>query len=231
MPIHYSEQFLSGCWANKRCAESQLKGAILCAGLGRRLDPLTAYQLPKPLFPLGGKVPIAEIWVRRLISSGIMNVSMNLSVMAEAIRRHFANGEKFGIDLTFAEEEVPSGTLGGVCKMTLGSEATALNGDPAAIPIPRFSGSTVIVPSGDIVANFDADLLDEMYGIHRRAGAALTMVLTGIPSARRKDFGTVVMAAPEKHDGDISLAGRIAEFREKDPDSPSCLNNASIYMI
>jgi mannose-1-phosphate guanylyltransferase/phosphomannomutase len=180
---------------------------------------------------LGGKVPIAEIWVRRLISSGIMNVSMNLCVMAEAIKRHFANGEKFGVNLTFAEEGVPSGTLGGVCKMALGHEARVLGPDNGAEPIPSFSGSTIIVPSGDIVANFGADLLDEMYDIHRRSGAAMTMVVTQIPPSRRKDFGTVVMAAPEKRVGAISRAGRISEFREKDPASPSCLNNASIYVI
>ena len=29
----------------------------------------------------------------------------------------------------------------------------------------------------------------------------------------------------------VSKSGRIAEFIEKDPDSPSNLNNASIYMI
>lgn len=231
MPIYLSENDRANCWASKPDQDSQLKGAILGAGLGRRLDPLTTYHLPKPMFPLGGKVPIAEVWVRRLIESGIPNVSMNLCVLAESIKRHFKTGAKFGVDLTYVEEEVPTGTLGGVCKMVLGNQAKKVGADELTPPITKFSGSTIVAPSGDIVANFDAELLREMYEIHRKAGSALTMVLTKVPASRRADFGTVVLQAPEERDGTLSLSGRISDFREKDPESPSCLSNASIYMI
>src|SRR5207302_4287406 len=146
MPIHYSEDYWTKCWASARNVDSQIKGTILGAGLGKRLDPLTAYHLPKPLFPLGGKVPIAEIWLRRLIRSGITDVSINLCVLAEVMKRQFGNGAKFGIDLSFVEEETPTGTLGGVCKMALGREAKLLPTDHWSPALPKFSGSTMIVP-------------------------------------------------------------------------------------
>ena len=232
MPIHYSEEYWNTCWARVGNVDSQLKGAILGAGLGRRLDPLTAYHLPKPMFPLGGKVPIAEMWVRRFIGSGITNVSMNLCVLAQAIKRHFGNGAKFGIDLTFVEEEVPSGTLGGVCKMALGRAAKQLPSDPVPSPLPTFAGSTVIVPSGDIVANFEPEHIEEMYEIHRRSGAAFTMILTEISHQRKKDYGTVVLDTQEQQSGiPLSLLGRVRDFLLIDPTAPSCLSNASIYMI
>jgi mannose-1-phosphate guanylyltransferase/phosphomannomutase len=231
MPIHYSPQYWNNCWASVQGLDSQIKGTILGAGLGKRLDPLTAHHLPKPMFPLGGKVPIAEVWVRRFIRSGISNVSMNLCVLAESIKRHFGVGAKFGMDLTYVEETVPTGTLGGICKMALGRDAKLLRSDSSAPPIPAFSGSTIIAPSGDIVANFDSELLGELYGIHRKAGAALTMVLTKISPSRRIDFGTVVLRAPENGDGILSLSGPVQDFREKDLNSPSCLSNASIYII
>jgi len=231
MPIRYSEDHWRACWASRSNLDTELKGTILAAGLGRRLDPLTAYHLPKPMFPLGGKVPIAEVWVRRLIGSGITDVSLNLCVLAKSIRRHFGKGAKFGVDMTFIEEEIPTGTLGGICRMALGSKAKLLPTDDAAQALPEFPGATIIAPSGDIVANFGADLLQEMYHIHRRAGSALTMVLTEVPPERRKDFGTVILDGPEKGDGEISLSGRISGFVEKDANSPSCLSNASIYMI
>jgi len=44
-------------------------------------------------------------------------------------------------------------------------------------------------------------------------------------------FGTVALAQPEELPGSISKSGRITEFLEKDPNSPSNLNNASIYMM
>jgi NDP-sugar pyrophosphorylase family protein len=217
-------------WAHKRGIASQLKCAILAAGLGKRLEPLTARHLPKPLFPLGGKTPLAEIWVHRMVDSGITDISMNLCVLAETIERYFGDGSRLNASVTFVKEKTPSGTLGGVCKQALGREAkTFANEQP--LTFQAFRGKTLIVPSGDVVTNFNAALLEEMYDIHTRAGAALTMVLVPVPWERRKDFGTVLLEGAEKGPGLISRSGRISDFREKDPDSPSNLNNASIYML
>jgi mannose-1-phosphate guanylyltransferase / phosphomannomutase len=217
-------------WTYEKGLQGQLKGAILAAGLGKRMDPLTSRHLPKPLFPLGGKVPMAEVWVRRFVDSGITDVSMNLCVHKEAIKRYFGDGSRFGADITYVEEETPSGTLGGVCKQALGERAKILPGE-SGVRAPEFRGSTLIVPSGDIVTDFGAAMLEEMYELHRRAGAAFTVVLVPVPWDRRKDFGTVVLDSIEERSGALSKSGRIREFREKDPDSPSNLNNASIYMI
>lgn len=218
-------------WARRLNLAQQLKGAILAAGLGSRMEPLTAHHLPKPLFPLGGKVPMAELWVRRLVDSGITDVSMNLCVLKEAIKSHFSDGARLGASIAYVEEDTPSGTFGGVCKQGLGSAAKRLSPGEEQVGIPPFSGSTLIVPSGDIVTNFGSALLEEMYSIHRRAGAAFSMVLVPVPWERRKDFGTVVLDRPVDRSGQISKSGRIKEFLEKDPQSPSNLNNASIYMI
>jgi NDP-sugar pyrophosphorylase family protein len=221
MPVELPPSFWESSWTQREEVRGRVGGAILAAGLGSRMDPLTSYHLPKPVFPLGGKVPMAELWVRRFIESGISDISMNLCVLAGAIRRQFGDGARFGVGIRYAEEETPSGTLGGVCKQALGP-------DPAR---PWFAGSTLIVPSGDIVTNFGAELLGEMHELHRRAGAAFSMVLVPVPWERRKDFGTVVLDRPEEREGILSRFGRIAQFLEKDPDSPSNLNNASIYMI
>ncbi|MCP4546673.1 MAG: nucleotidyltransferase family protein, partial [bacterium] len=201
------------------------------AGLGKRMDPLTAHHLPKPLFPLGGKVRMAEVWVRRMVKSGIPDISMNLCVLGETIRRYFRDGSRFGADIAYVEEDTPSGTLGGVCKQGLGEKARLVRPAEERSQVPEFQGSTLIVPSGDIVTNFSSDLLEEMYDIHKRAGAAFTVVLVPVPWERRKDFGTVILDRPEERKGIISKSGRIEEFIEKDPNSPSNLNNASIYMI
>ena len=217
-------------WAQKRGIASQLKCAILAAGLGKRLEPLTARHLPKPLFPLGGKIPLAEIWVQRMVEAGITDISMNLCVLAETIERHFGDGSRLGAHVTYVKEKVPSGTLGGVCKQALGREAKTFDNEPPLAAQP-FHGKTLIAPSGDVVTKFSADLLEEMYDIHTRAGAAFTMVLVPVPWERRKDFGTVLLEGAQQRTGLISRSGRISDFREKDPDSPSNLNNASIYML
>jgi mannose-1-phosphate guanylyltransferase/phosphomannomutase len=174
---------------------------------------------------------MVEVWVRRLVESGITDISMNLCVLSETIKRHFGDGSKFAAKIEYVDEEVPSGTLGGVCKQALGLEAKTLPSEENHPTSSAFKGSTVIAPSGDIVTNFGSELLEEMYDIHKKVGAALTMVLVPVPWERRKDFGTVVLENPETRRGIVSKSGRIKEFVEKDPNSPSNLNNASIYMI
>jgi NDP-sugar pyrophosphorylase family protein len=231
LPVEFSPAFTESTWAFKRQAHNKLKFAILAAGLGSRMDPLTARHLPKPLFPLGGKLAMAEVWVRRAVESGVRDISMNLCVLGNTIKRYFRDGRKFGANITYVEEEVPSGTLGGVCKQALGRESKVVpcQGGPATTE--PFGGSTVIVPSGDIVTNFGSGLLEEMYDIHRKEGAALSIALVPVPWERRKDYGTAILYNPECRKGPLSKSGRVESFIEKDADSPSNLSNASIYMI
>ena len=211
-------------------ADSRTRGAILAAGLGRRLEPLTARYIPKPLFPLGGKVSMAETWVRKLAMAGVSDITMNLCVGRDAIRDHFQHCELVSTPISFVDEETPSGTLGGVCKQAFGRVARLLDGETSPAVEP-FSGSTLIVPSGDIVTNLDAPLLAELLDIHRHSGAAFTMALVPVPQERIKDYGTAVLASSTPRSGPLSRDGRIIRFHEKDPNSPSNLNNASVYFI
>jgi NDP-sugar pyrophosphorylase family protein len=231
LPVDVDSRFLKEGWAPRRGVQTDVKGAILAAGLGRRMDPLTVSHLPKPMFPLGGRTPMLELWVRGFVDSGITDVSMNLCVLPDTIRGHFGSGSKFAASIRYLEESIPSGTLGGVCKQALGGQAKKVLPDEGDSPLEPFSGSTLIVPSGDIVANFGAELLEEAYDLHKRSGSAFSMILVPVPWARRRDFGTAVLDRPADHKGLLSSVGKVIEFREKDPASPSNLNNASIYFI
>ena len=59
----------------------------------------------------------------------------------------------------------------------------------------------------------------------------LRWCLSQSPGKGGSDFGTVLLEDVEAGKGGISRSGRVADFLEKDPNSPSNLNNASIYMI
>src|SRR5262245_37171965 len=113
MPIQFSDNYRRKSWTHHRNVQHQLRCTILAAGLGKRLEPLTARYIPKPLFPLGGKVAMVELWVRKMLDSGITDLSMNLCVLKQTIKDHFGNGGKFGAQISYVEEEVPTGTLGG----------------------------------------------------------------------------------------------------------------------
>jgi NDP-sugar pyrophosphorylase family protein len=230
MPVELSN-ILKNTWANRNNLQDKLKLAILAAGLGSRMDPIPQHHLPKPMFPLGGVIPMAEVWVRRAVEAGITNISMNLCVLKDTIKSYFKDGLLFGADITYIEEFEPSGTLGGICKQALGSAAKSVLKTETPVHLEPFGGSAIIAPSGDIVTNFGSELLQQMYEIHRRQGAALTMLLSPIPWERRLDFGTVQLGPTERFEGLISESGPIVDFIEKDPNSPSNLNNASVYII
>lgn len=174
---------------------------------------------------------MAEVWVRRLVESGITDISMNVCVLADTVKNYFRDGEKFAANITYIDEKFPSGTFGGVCKLALGKDSKRVSLEEDQASIESFKGSTIISPSGDIVSNFGSEELGEMYDIHKKVGAAFTIVLVPIPWERRKDFGTAIFDRPENLSGIISRHGKIEGFIEKDPDSPSNLSNASIYMI
>jgi mannose-1-phosphate guanylyltransferase/phosphomannomutase len=225
------KDYLSKSWSYKKGVTGKIQLAVLAAGLGKRMDPLTAHHLPKPMFPIGGSAPMAEMWVRRAIKSGIMDISMNLCVLSNTIRNYFKDGARFGTEIKYIEEDIPSGTLGGICKQALGKKAKKVFKNETMPEVAEFKGTTIIAPSGDIVTGFGSDMLEEMYDIHKKKGAAFSMVLSPVPWEKRGEFGTVELDSPEELKGPISKSGKIVKFREKDPNSPSNLNNASIYMI
>jgi NDP-sugar pyrophosphorylase family protein len=204
---------------------------MLSAGLGKRMDPLTSHHLPKPMFPLGGGVPMSELWVRKFVEAGITDISMNLCVLSETIKNHFGDGVKYGAKISFVEEKEPSGTLGGVCKQALGKTAKRTDENETKLSKGSFKGDTVVVASGDIVTNFSAEHMEAMYDIHRKKGAAITVILTPIPWEERGEFGTVELFKPRSLKSGFTQMGRVRSFREKDAHSPSNLNNGSIYMI
>ncbi len=221
----------AGSWTQRKGLNDKIKLTVLAAGLGKRMNPLTSHHLPKPMFPIGGSVPMVEMWVRRAIKSGITDISMNLCVLGNAIKNYFKNGAGYGANISYIEEECPSGTLGGVCKQALGNTAKQVLENESMPLVGEFKGTTIIAPSGDIVTDFSPELLEQMYDIHTKKGAAFTMVLTPVPWEKRGEFGTVELKSPESLPGMVTQSGQIIDFREKDPHSPSNLNNASIYMI
>ena len=231
MAVEFSTEQLNRRWVYLRSLEGQIKGGILAAGFGKRLDPFTTSLRPKPLFPLGGKVPIIQQWVDTFVRAGITQVSMNTCVLKEEVRAQFQSGEKDGINIQYAEEEVPTGTFGGAAKQFLGNRAKLVGPGELPLPFAPFQGSTMIIPSGDIITNFGAEDLERMYDLHKRSGAAMSLILTPIPWDRRGDFGTVTLDRPQRLGGRLDSFGQISSFVEKDPNSPSNLNNASIYML
>lgn len=83
---------------------------IMAGGFGTRLRPLT-YSIPKPLLPVGEK-PILEIIIGKLKDQGIREIYIITGYRSELIQTYFGNGLKFGVRISYIQEEKPLGTAG-----------------------------------------------------------------------------------------------------------------------
>jgi dTDP-glucose pyrophosphorylase len=89
-----------------------LKAVILCAGLGKRLRPLTElYQ--KAMLLIHDK-PILEYIINGLIYAGFKNLIIVVGYRKEQIIEYFKDGGKWGINIEYIEQKTLNGTGGAV---------------------------------------------------------------------------------------------------------------------
>ena len=88
----------------------KMKAVVLAGGIGTRLRPLT-YMMPKALLPIGGK-PLIRHTLNYLKEYGITEVIICVAYLKNQIIESLKNGDSIGIDISYAEAEMPLGTGG-----------------------------------------------------------------------------------------------------------------------
>ena len=126
---------------------------LMAGGLGTRLRPLTN-DCPKPMLKLGNK-PILETTLDSFISAGFRRFFISVHYLADMIKRHFGNGERWGVDIEYVEESQPLGTAGALSLLPSLSETEPL-----------------IMMNGDVVTSVDFRAL---LAFHTNNHASLTM--------------------------------------------------------
>ena len=87
-----------------------MRAVIMAGGKGTRLAALNA-EIPKPMFPVCGK-PILEYQIESLIRSGVKDITLIVGHLKEVVMNHFGDGNKFGVNIEYIEENEPLGTAG-----------------------------------------------------------------------------------------------------------------------
>lgn len=124
---------------------------ILAGGKGTRLLPFTKV-FPKPLVPLGEK-PILDTIIRQLKHYGFTRITLAVGHMAEIIQAYVQNGERYDIDIDYAYETHPLGTVGPLAQ------------------IPHLE-DRFLVMNGDLITTIDyRDLID----FHQQQGGIATI--------------------------------------------------------
>ncbi len=91
-----------------------MKAAILAAGEGSRLRPLTN-NLPKVMVKIDGK-PLLEHSINLAHRYGVREVIVSVNYKKESIIKYFKDGAEFGVSIFYSKENPPLGTAGGVKK-------------------------------------------------------------------------------------------------------------------
>lgn len=89
---------------------------IMAGGLGKRLMPHTK-DCPKPMIPINGK-PMLEHIIVRAIAQGFSNFIISVFYLPDVIKDYFKNGEAWGVNISYLQEESPLGTAGALSLIT-----------------------------------------------------------------------------------------------------------------
>ena len=88
-----------------------MQAVIMAGGKGTRLSSITNDEIPKPMVRLNGK-PILEYQLECLKRNGITDIFFIVGHLGEKIEEYFADGSKWGVQISYIYEKEPLGTAG-----------------------------------------------------------------------------------------------------------------------
>ncbi|MFH0868003.1 MAG: sugar phosphate nucleotidyltransferase [Candidatus Woesearchaeota archaeon] len=133
------------------------KAVILIGGKGTRLRPITL-KIPKCMMEVQGRT-ITEHLFDLLKKYGIRDVILSVGYMKEKVKDHYGDGSKFGVNITYVEEDEQLGTAG-----------------PLKL-VRKHLNDSFIVTNGDELKNIN---IPRMFRLHKRKDALATIALTTV---------------------------------------------------
>lgn len=125
---------------------------LMAGGLGTRLRPLTE-DCPKPLLHVGGR-PVLETIITGFKEYGFRKFFLSVNYKAEMIEKHFGDGSRLDVDISYLRETERLGTAG--CLSLF----------------PQRPTESLFVMNGDLLTRIN---FEQMLQFHESAQAIATM--------------------------------------------------------
>ena len=104
-----------------------MKVVIMAGGKGTRIATIKS-DVPKPMIEICGK-PILEWQIENLKACGLTDITLVIGYLGEIIKDYFQDGSRFGVNISYYEEDHPLGTAGALFKMNLSDDFLLMCGD------------------------------------------------------------------------------------------------------
>ena len=92
-----------------------MKVVIMAGGKGTRITTVRS-DIPKPMIEIGGK-PILEHQIENLKAYGLFDITLVIGHLGYIIKDYFGDGSKFGVKISYFNEDHPLGTAGALFKI------------------------------------------------------------------------------------------------------------------
>lgn len=160
--------------------QEDVRVVLMLGGQGTRLLPLTQ-ETPKPMLSVGDR-PLLETIVGTFAAQGFRHFYFCVNYMADVIERHFGDGSRFGVSISYLHERTRMGTAGAL----------------SLLPEDRPRGP-LIVMNGDILTDSS---FRHLVAFHRQTRAAATMCVREyeqqVPYGIVQTSGTTLQSIVEK---------------------------------
>ncbi len=104
-----------------------MKVVIMAGGKGTRIATIKS-DVPKPMIDICGK-PILQWQIENLKACGLSDITLVTGYLGQVIKDYFQDGSRFGVSISYFEEDHPLGTAGALFKMDLKDDFLLMCGD------------------------------------------------------------------------------------------------------
>jgi len=127
---------------------------ITAGGKGARVASVSR-SIPKPMLPIAGK-PVLQHQIECLKRQGFEQIILTIGHLGEQIQDFFGDGSRFGVRVTYIQENIPLGTAGALYYLK-----------------GKITDDFFLI-NGDLI--FDVDL-QRMAAFHKEHGALVTLLV------------------------------------------------------